>query len=78
MAYREVTRKEFQEIIRRWQAGASTLQIAAGAGVARNTVRKYLTEAGQAHFSGSSTRSRRVRPLWLVMSTWHSTLSRIR
>ena len=45
MAYREVSRMEIQEIIRRWQTGAGPRQIAAGMGLARNTVRKYLAAA---------------------------------
>ena len=42
MAYREVPRVEIQEVIRRWQAGNSQRQIAAGTGLSRDTVRKYL------------------------------------
>ena len=45
MAYREVTRVEIQEIIRRWQAGEGYRRIASGTGLSRNTVRKYLTAA---------------------------------
>ena len=45
MAYREVPRMEIKEIIRRWQAGESPRQIAAGTGLSRNTVRKYLAAA---------------------------------
>ena len=45
MAYREVFRMEIQEIIRRWQAGAGRRQIAAGTGLSRNTVRRYLLAA---------------------------------
>ena len=45
MAYREVTRVQIQEIIRRWQAGEGYRQIASGTGVSRNTVRKYLSAA---------------------------------
>lgn len=45
MAYGEVSRMEIQEIIRRWQAGASPRQIVSGVGLARNTVRKYLAAA---------------------------------
>ena len=45
MAYREVTRVEIQEIIRRWQAGEGYRQITSGTGVSRNTVRKYLSAA---------------------------------
>ena len=45
MAYREVTRVDTQEIIRRWQAGEGYRRIASGTGLSRNTVRKYLTAA---------------------------------
>ncbi len=45
MAYREVFRMEIQEIIRRWQAGMGRRQIAAGTGLSRNTVRRYLSAA---------------------------------
>ena len=45
MAYREVTRVEIQEIIRRWQRGDGSRQIASGTGASRNTVRKYLSVA---------------------------------
>ena len=42
MAYREVTRVDIQEIIRRWQKGEGYRRIASGTGLSRNTVRKYL------------------------------------
>ena len=42
MAYREVSRMEIKEIIRRWQAGNSQRRIAASTGLSRDTVRKYL------------------------------------
>ena len=45
MAYREVTRVEIQEIIRRWQSGEGYRRIAMGTGASRNTVRKYLSAA---------------------------------
>ena len=45
MAYREVTRVDIQEIIRRWQAGEGYRRIAAGTSLSRNAVRKYLTAA---------------------------------
>ena len=45
MAYREVTRVDIQEIIRRWQAGEGYRRIASGTGLSRNTVRKYLSAA---------------------------------
>ena len=55
MAYREVTRVDIQEIIRRWQAGEGYRRIAAGASLSRNTVRKYLSAAkaeGRGHHQG--------------------------
>ena len=45
MAYREVTRVDIQEIIRRWQAGEGYRRVASGTGLSRNTVRKYLSAA---------------------------------
>ena len=45
MAYREVSRMEIKEIIRRWQAGDSLRHIAAGTGLSRDTVRKYVVVA---------------------------------
>ena len=45
MAYREVTRVDIQEIIRRWLAGEGYRRIASGTGLSRNTVRKYLSAA---------------------------------
>ena len=45
MAYRDVSRMEIQEIIRRWQAGVGPREIALGTGLSRNTVRKYLAAA---------------------------------
>ena len=45
MAYREVPRMEIQEIIRRWQAGGSLRRIAAGTGLSRDTVARYVAAA---------------------------------
>ena len=45
MAYREVTRVEVQEIIRRWQSGGGYRQIASRTGASRDPVRKYLSAA---------------------------------
>ena len=45
MAYREVPRMEIKEIIRRWQAADSLRHIAAGTGLSRDTVRKYVVAA---------------------------------
>ncbi len=36
---------EIAEVIRRWQAGSGSQQISPGAGLSRNTVRKYLAAA---------------------------------
>ena len=47
MAYREVSRMEIPEVIRRWQAGASPGRIATGIGLSRNTARKYRVDSGQ-------------------------------
>ena len=44
MAYREVTRVEIQEIIRRWQAGEGYRQIASGTGVSRNGAPEWRTQ----------------------------------
>ena len=38
---------EIREVIRRWQAGNSQRQIAAGTGLSRDTVREYLAAAQQ-------------------------------
>ena len=45
MAYREVTRVEMEEILRRWQAGEGLRRIASGTGISRITVRKYVVAA---------------------------------
>ena len=45
MAYKEVHRVEIEEVIRRWQAGNSRRSIAAGTGLSRETVRRYLAAA---------------------------------
>ena len=45
MAYKEVSRVDVMEVIRRWQQGDSQRHIAAGTGLSRDTIRKYLTAA---------------------------------
>ena len=42
MAYKEVSRVELAEVIRRWQAGSSQRHIASGTGLSRDTVRNYM------------------------------------
>ena len=45
MAYREVTRVEIEEVLRRWQRGEGLRRIASGTGISRITVRKYVAAA---------------------------------
>jgi transposase len=45
MAYREMSRMEINEVVRRWQAGESRRAIAAAVGLSRTTVDKYIAEA---------------------------------
>ena len=45
MAYREVSRVEIAEVVRRWQSGNSQRQIATGTGLSRATVRRYIVAA---------------------------------
>ena len=47
MAYKEVSRVEVIEVIRRWQAGRSQRQISAATGLSRATVHKYILAARQ-------------------------------
>ena len=56
MAYREVTRVEIEEVLRRWQAGEGLRRIATGTGLSRITVRKYVAAAQEMGLSlgGSS------------------------
>ena len=48
MAYKEVSRVDVMEVIRRWQEGNSQRHIAAGTGLSRDTIRKYLAAAVEA------------------------------
>jgi transposase len=45
MAYREVSRMEYEEVVRRWQAGESQRAIARALGLSRNTVAAYVRVA---------------------------------
>jgi transposase len=45
MAYREVSRMEYEEVVRRWRAGESQRAIARALGLARNTVAAYVRAA---------------------------------
>ena len=46
MAYKEVSRMDIAEVIRRWQKRISLRHIASGTGLSRDTVRKYVAAAG--------------------------------
>jgi transposase len=48
MAFKEVSRVEVIEVIRRWQTGLGLRAIARGTGLSRSTVRKYLQAAVEA------------------------------
>jgi len=45
MAYKEVSRVEIAEIIRRWQVGAAVRGLARASGLSRNTIKKYILAA---------------------------------
>ena len=47
MGYRELSRMEIVEVVRRSQAGESQRGIARATGLARETVKKYLTAASK-------------------------------
>ena len=51
MAYKEVSRVDIAEVIRRWKKGNSQRHIASGVGLSRDTVRKYLGAAKEAGIS---------------------------
>ena len=46
MGYRELSRMEIVEVVRRWQAARASAAIARATGLARETVKKYLAAAG--------------------------------
>ena len=45
MGYRELSRMEIVEVIRRWQLGESQRAIARASGVARETLKRYVRVA---------------------------------
>src|SRR5438128_9877788 len=53
MGYRELSRMEIVEVIRRWQLGESQRAIARASGVARETVSKYLQAAEEFGLAGN-------------------------
>ena len=64
---------EIQEVIRRWQAGNSQRQIAAGTGLSRDTVRKYLAAAqseGIARAGPGGTEEQLSQAGWRRLVRW--------
>ena len=51
MAYREVTRVEIGEVIRRWQAGEGLRRIATSTGLSRVTGHKYVAASQEVGLS---------------------------
>jgi transposase len=63
MVYREVSRMEYQEVVRRWRAGESQRAIARALGLARNTVAAYVRAAdGEPGTDGEERPLPRRRP----------------
>src|SRR5689334_15823765 len=56
MAYREVSRMEYEEVVRRWQAGESQRAIARALGLSRNTVAAYIRAASAEPADGGAAR----------------------
>ena len=65
MAYKEVSRVDIVEVIRRWQRGNSQRHIASGTGLSRETVRKYVDAALEAGvcLSGPADQRQLVLPV---------------
>lgn len=57
MAYREVGRMEYQEVVRRWRAGESQRAIARALGLARNTIAGYVRAASAEPAGAGEARS---------------------
>lgn len=57
MAYKEVSRVEIIELIRRWQAGSSIRSLSKSTGFSRATVRKYLVEAEKCGMAQDGTQA---------------------
>jgi transposase len=56
MAYREVSRMEYEEVVRRWRAGESQRAIARALGLSRNTVAAYVRAASAEPADGGAAR----------------------
>ncbi len=66
MGYRELSRMEIVEVVRRWQMGESQRAIARGSGVARETVKKYLGAAEELGLAASGPPPTEEQVVWLV------------
>src|SRR5256885_7356605 len=74
MGYRELSRMEIVEVVRRWQVGESQRAIARASGVARETVKKYLRaaeELGLAANGPPPTEDQVAGPLWTARHVQH-------
>ena len=63
MAYREVSRVEIAEVVRRWQSGISQRRISTGTGLSRATVRRHIEAVGEA--GPILTLDRTIFEMWL-------------
>src|SRR3981081_2911728 len=61
MGYRELSRMEIVEVVRRWQMGESQRAIARASGVARETVKKYLHAAEELGLTANAPAADRGR-----------------
>jgi hypothetical protein len=61
MGYRELSRMEIVEVVRRWQMGESQRAIAGASGVARESVKKYLWGAESSAWRPMGRRRLRTR-----------------
>ena len=60
MGYRELSRMEIVEVVRRWQVGESQRAIARGSGVARETVSAIRKNVLAKCYGGDITRKRKL------------------
>src|SRR3954469_19790697 len=66
MGYRELSRMEIVEVVRRWQLGESQRAIARASGVARETVKKYLRAAEELGLAANGPRPSEDQVMQLV------------
>jgi len=68
MGYRELSRMEIIEVVRRWQAGEAQRAIARASGLARETVRKYLAAAERLGLSATGPPATEAQLVQLVQA----------